>query len=110
MERDLYPRRWGLGPTAVEKKKLKAGGKLDKYGRPNESTPAKWKEEYKDFTAPDSADGPAPSTAAVEDTPITEAPVTKEAANDDQEKDKETDKKRRKHEGETAEEKYESPL
>lgn len=29
MERDLYPRRWGLGPTAVEKKKLKSEGRLD---------------------------------------------------------------------------------
>jgi predicted rRNA pseudouridine synthase len=29
MERDLYPRRWGLGPVALEKKKLQAGGKLD---------------------------------------------------------------------------------
>ena len=29
MERDLYPRRWGLGPIALEKKKMKADGKLD---------------------------------------------------------------------------------
>ena len=29
MERDLYPRRWGLGPVAVEKKKMKSDGKLD---------------------------------------------------------------------------------
>ena len=29
MERDLYPRRWGLGPTAVEKKKMKTSGLLD---------------------------------------------------------------------------------
>lgn len=29
MERDLYPRRWGLGPVALEKKKLKSSGKLD---------------------------------------------------------------------------------
>ena len=29
MERDLYPRRWGLGPTAIEKKKMKSDGKLD---------------------------------------------------------------------------------
>lgn len=29
MERDLYPRRWGLGPVALEKKKLKTDGKLD---------------------------------------------------------------------------------
>lgn len=29
MERDLYPRRWGMGPVALEKKKLKSAGKLD---------------------------------------------------------------------------------
>ena len=29
LERDLYPRRWGLGPVALEKKKMKSDGKLD---------------------------------------------------------------------------------
>lgn len=29
MERDLYPKRWGLGPMAQEKKKMKAAGVLD---------------------------------------------------------------------------------
>jgi H/ACA ribonucleoprotein complex subunit 4 len=29
MERDLYPRRWGMGPVAVEKKKMKEAGTLD---------------------------------------------------------------------------------
>jgi H/ACA ribonucleoprotein complex subunit 4 len=29
MERDLYPRRWGMGPVALEKKKMKTDGKLD---------------------------------------------------------------------------------
>ena len=29
MERDLYPRRWGLGPVATEKKKMKEAGTLD---------------------------------------------------------------------------------
>lgn len=29
MERDLYPRKWGMGPVAVEKKKMKEAGKLD---------------------------------------------------------------------------------
>jgi H/ACA ribonucleoprotein complex subunit 4 len=29
MERDLYPKKWGLGPVAQEKKKMKADGKLD---------------------------------------------------------------------------------
>ena len=29
MERDLYPRRWGLGNVAQEKKKMKENGTLD---------------------------------------------------------------------------------
>jgi len=40
MERDTYPRRWGLGPMAQRKKALVKEGKLDKHGRPNEKTPA----------------------------------------------------------------------
>ncbi|PSN71130.1 centromere/microtubule-binding protein-like protein cbf5 [Corynespora cassiicola Philippines] len=50
MERDLYPRRWGMGPVATEKKKMKEAGTLDKYGRPNEKTPAQWKNDYKDLS------------------------------------------------------------
>ncbi|KAH8725220.1 centromere/microtubule-binding protein CBF5 [Phaeosphaeriaceae sp. PMI808] len=53
MERDLYPRRWGMGPVATEKKKMKEAGTLDKFGRPNEKTPAKWNTEYKDFNRTD---------------------------------------------------------
>jgi H/ACA ribonucleoprotein complex subunit 4 len=39
MERDTYPRRWGLGPLAQKKKQLIADGKLDKHGRPTDATP-----------------------------------------------------------------------
>ncbi|KAL6506036.1 centromere/microtubule-binding protein cbf5 [Orobanche hederae] len=42
MDRDTYPRKWGLGPRASLKKKLIAEGKLDKRGKPNESTPTEW--------------------------------------------------------------------
>ncbi|KAL6523239.1 centromere/microtubule-binding protein cbf5 [Orobanche gracilis] len=42
MDRDTYPRKWGLGPRASMKKKLIAEGKLDKRGKPNESTPTEW--------------------------------------------------------------------
>eukprot|EP00127_Corallochytrium_limacisporum_P001179 Clim_evm14s44 gene=Clim_evmTU14s44 len=49
MERDTYPRRWGLGPKAQMKKKLITEGKLDKYGRPNENTPSDWKKGYVDY-------------------------------------------------------------
>ncbi|CAO3625736.1 unnamed protein product [Cunninghamella blakesleeana] len=49
MERDTYPRRWGLGPVALAKKKLKTEGKLDKYGRITDDTPDVWKSAYVDF-------------------------------------------------------------
>ncbi|KAK4271312.1 hypothetical protein QN277_020023 [Acacia crassicarpa] len=42
MDRDTYPRKWGLGPRAAMKKKLIAEGKLDKRGKPNENTPQEW--------------------------------------------------------------------
>ncbi|XP_068656754.1 H/ACA ribonucleoprotein complex subunit 4-like [Aristolochia californica] len=42
MDRDTYPRKWGLGPRASMKKKLVAEGLLDKHGKPNEKTPAEW--------------------------------------------------------------------
>jgi len=47
MERDLYPRKWGLGPKASLKKSMIKKGLLDKHGRPNENTPADWKEQIK---------------------------------------------------------------
>jgi len=42
MDRETYPRRWGLGPRASKKKQLIKEGKLDKFGKPNESTPSEW--------------------------------------------------------------------
>ncbi|KAI5356272.1 hypothetical protein L3X38_009167 [Prunus dulcis] len=42
MDRDTYPRKWGLGPRASMKKKLIAEGKLDRHGKPTESTPQEW--------------------------------------------------------------------
>lgn len=47
MERDTYPRRWGLGPMAQRKKGLIKEGKLDKHGKPNEKTPKDFLEGYK---------------------------------------------------------------
>lgn len=112
MERDLYPRRWGLGPVALEKKKMKADGKLDKYGRPNEATPAKWNTEYKDFNAPLEG-GEAPAKDATEvsaqiaaaasppaASPAADVSTVSNTADD-------SGKKRKRHEGETAEEKAE---
>lgn len=112
MERDLYPRRWGLGPTAVEKKKMKASGKLDKYGRANEATPAKWTAEYKDFhaPAPSSATGAAAATAPAADVSMTEAPAAaaQEAAPTSAPVEADDNKKKRKKpDGEASEDKAE---
>jgi H/ACA ribonucleoprotein complex subunit 4 len=51
MERDTYPRRWGLGPTAQAKKKLIAEGKLDKFGKPNDKTPKEYLRAVPDASA-----------------------------------------------------------
>ena len=134
MERDLYPRRWGMGPVATEKKKMKESGKLDKYGRPNEQTPGQWKKEYQDFNdangfgANGSADntvgqaiegaaikegkvGTGPERTSKEDVEMAEPvnPATAEPERSEAEPVEVTGGKtrKRKHEGETAEEKAE---
>ena len=42
MDRDVYPRRWGLGPIASKKKAMIKAGTLDKHGRANRETPVEW--------------------------------------------------------------------
>jgi len=127
MERDLYPRRWGMGPTATEKKKMKESGKLDKYGRTNEQTPASWKEGYQDYNAlkVNGEDVTSSVGQAIEAAPVKEGipgqgsektkredvmnapaippiPVTSDDAAAET-----SNKKKRKHEGETEEERSE---
>ncbi|KAK9495041.1 pseudouridine synthase [Lipomyces doorenjongii] len=119
MERDTYPRRWGLGPVAIEKKKLKTEGKLDKYGRTTDATPVAWKNAYVDL----SVNGHAVKAEheAVEDIKMEEAkpePVTEkikeEKAGEDEVEAKKADgeespekkkKKKRKADDESGEKK-----
>ena len=127
MERDLYPRRWGMGPVATEKKKMKESGKLDKFGRTNEQTPATWKKEYTDFNDPNGVNGEALAGAAAEKQADEGAGVKegipgkgKEMAKEDvlmadpvnpasgaEANGEKAGKKKRKHEGETEEERAE---
>lgn len=51
MERDTYPRKWGLGPVAQKKKKLISEGLLDAKGKPNEKTPSEWFRNVPDLAA-----------------------------------------------------------
>jgi H/ACA ribonucleoprotein complex subunit 4 len=88
MERDTYPRRWGLGPKAVEKKKLVAAGKLDKYGRKNEKTPQEWKDGYVDLNDNKQK---AKEEKKDEKTPVTAAAT---ATSDETDKKKKKDKKK----------------
>lgn len=81
-----------------------------KYGRPNEATPAKWQAEYKDYSAPD-AEQPATETTSKEDVapsvpPTGETNGVPSAMDVDEDKDDEK-KKRKRHEGETPEERAE---
>ncbi|EEF39006.1 centromere/microtubule binding protein cbf5, putative [Ricinus communis] len=62
MDRDTYPRKWGLGPKASMKKKLIAEGKLDKHGKPNENTPQEWMRNL--VALPTGGDAIVASTAA----------------------------------------------
>ena len=43
MDRDIYDKKWKLGPFAKKKEDLKTQGKLDKYGRVVDKTPEAWK-------------------------------------------------------------------
>ncbi|VVC35141.1 Dyskerin-like,Pseudouridine synthase, catalytic domain,tRNA pseudouridine synthase B, partial [Cinara cedri] len=46
MDRDTYPRKWGLGPMASTKKNMIKEGLLDKFGKPNENTPENWRQTF----------------------------------------------------------------
>jgi H/ACA ribonucleoprotein complex subunit 4 len=107
MERDTYPRRWGLGPKAQMKKKLIADGKLDKYGRPNASTPAEYlRAVSSDVATAAAAAGEgdekmedATAAAATPATPSTEEKKKKKKKKrepSDSESDSDSDKKKKK--------------
>ena len=65
MERDTYPRRWGLGPVALQKKKMVKDGKLGKHGEKLDGvTPAEWNRDYIDYTRDEQAVQPLPVPAA----------------------------------------------
>uniref|UniRef100_A0A8D3DRI0 H/ACA ribonucleoprotein complex subunit DKC1 n=1 Tax=Scophthalmus maximus TaxID=52904 RepID=A0A8D3DRI0_SCOMX len=102
MERDTYPRKWGLGPKASQKKMMIQKGLLDKHGKPNGSTPSDWRSGYCNLNinliekrdATDS-DGEA---AATPSTPVTPSTDTKK------EKKKKKEKRAKLEEAEPAEE------
>uniref|UniRef100_A0A0E0KE66 Uncharacterized protein n=1 Tax=Oryza punctata TaxID=4537 RepID=A0A0E0KE66_ORYPU len=91
MDRDTYPRKWGLGPVALKKKKMVAEGLLDKHGKPNDKTPSEW---LRNAVLPAGGDTMIAGIAAA---PEPEKPKVKEEA-DVAEETKEKKKKKHKDE------------
>ncbi|PBK77208.1 putative rRNA pseudouridine synthase [Armillaria solidipes] len=93
MERDTYPRRWGLGPVALKKKKMVKDGTLGKHGEKLDGvTPTDWSKDYVDYTR-DEKPQAGPSTVSTAPVPET-APETKDAA-ETEPKEKEKKRKRK---------------
>ncbi|ODN81684.1 centromere/microtubule-binding protein CBF5 [Cryptococcus amylolentus CBS 6039] len=82
MNRDLYPRRWGLGPKAQEKKKMIKKGELDKYGKPIDGvTPKDWSKGYIDYNVDDApVSGLLPTQPATTGDVKMESPVKAEGS------------------------------
>jgi len=94
MEKDTYPRRWGLGPKAQEKKKMITSGLLDKHGKDNEQTPSDWKKDFKEekqYLVKEPVKGPPGKL---------EFNGKEEAVKEEGEKDKKEKKKKKKKEKE----------
>ncbi|EJD52133.1 putative rRNA pseudouridine synthase [Auricularia subglabra TFB-10046 SS5] len=94
MERDTYPRRWGLGPKALEKKKLIKDGKLSKFGEKIDGvTPADWSKDYVDYNR----DPEASASATVAET--ADAKVTKTTVEEVEVEPKDKKRKRKSEAG-----------
>ncbi|KAJ7181793.1 putative rRNA pseudouridine synthase [Mycena crocata] len=92
MERDTYPRRWGLGPMALKKKKMVKDGKLGKHGEKLEGvTPAEWSRDYTDYNRDEQ---PAAGPSAVAPVPDVK-PAVKEEEKVVKEEEKEKKRKRK---------------
>ncbi|KAJ9162714.1 hypothetical protein P3X46_022470 [Hevea brasiliensis] len=93
MDRDTYPRKWGLGPKASMKKKLIAEGKLDKHGKPNENTPQEW---MRNLVLPTGGDSIVASLAAAAEPEKEVNAVKKDNGEVEEEEEKEKKKKEKK--------------
>ncbi|CAN1256339.1 H/ACA ribonucleoprotein complex subunit 4 [Linum perenne] len=82
MDRDTYPRKWGLGPRASMKKKLISEGKLDKHGKPNEKTPQEW---GRNLILPTGGDAMVAAAAAVAEPVVAEKKKKSKRKHDDDE-------------------------
>ena len=97
MDRDIYDKKWKLGPFAKKKEDLKAQGKLDKYGRVVDKTPEAWKLLFGDADKGTNIEEVAAkvgvSTKKTEEAPA--AAAADSDADSDNKKEKKRDKKKK---------------
>ena len=103
MERDVYERKWKLGPFAKKKQSLKEEGKLDQYGRVQDNTPEAWKLLFGDpakatsvSQVAGSVNGKKKAAAPVEESEEEEEETTKKREKKDKKKKKEKKEKKAK--------------
>ena len=87
MERDIYERKWKLGPFAKKKETLKAEGKLDQYGRITESTPEAWKLLFGDPEKGTSVDSVAKSLGVSKTNNVQKKKVKEESEEEESEEE-----------------------
>jgi H/ACA ribonucleoprotein complex subunit 4 len=105
MDRDVYEKKWKLGPFAKKKEDLKSANQLDKYGRMTDSTPEAWKLLFGDPTKATTVSEvakavgkPLPAKAAVEsseDEKVEAAPKKREEKAKKEKKDKKEKKEKK---------------
>ncbi|KAJ3936346.1 MAG: putative rRNA pseudouridine synthase [Lentinula lateritia] len=105
MERDTYPRRWGLGPVALQKKKMVKDGKLGKHGQKVDGvTPADWSRDYVDYNRDEQPTaGPSTTAIKVSETKVEVAQVAMSVPEESSPVKEEKDKKKRKRKSEAVE-------
>merc|ERR1712136_46704 len=119
MERDTYPRRWGLGKKATLKKAMIKKGLLTKYGKPNEQTPKDYLDGNPDYSLVDAGkitttpnvDAPNPTKRRREDSsdeeeskPVVKVEVKQEKEDKTEDSKPEKKKKKKKIKTEPGEE------
>lgn len=103
MDRDVYDKKWKLGPFSKKKADLKEQGKLDKFGRLTDSTPEAWKLLFGDSEKATTVKDVIATLGMKVGVPAIEAPKEKAkkteepAASDDDEADAKKRKREKKH-------------
>jgi H/ACA ribonucleoprotein complex subunit 4 len=111
MERDTYPRRWGLGPIATKKKQLIVEGKLDKFGRSNDKTPGEWQKAYTDLgPAANGEKAGKPKKVKEEEAAPSSEKKKKVKAEEPEEEEEEEKPKKKKRESDGGDEVWPAPF